>query len=552
MSVIDYRSPGIPLSQPSELRNTHVLQMRGISRSFPGVRALDDVDFTVRAGEIHALMGENGAGKSTLIKVLTGVYPHDSGSIILDGQLINPRSPSHAQSLGVSTVYQEVNLVPTLSVAENLFLGREPRGVLGIKWRQIKKRARAALEKLNIRIDVGREVGSYSVAIQQMVAIARALDFPSTKLLVLDEPTSSLDAGEVQRLFGVMRRLAGQGLGIVFVTHFMDQVYAVSDVITVLRNGRLVGEYPAAELPRTELIARMMGRELAAFEKEAAAAHGHVGPAAGSPAVARSGEDANRKLIKARGVARKGSIEPFDLDINEGEIVGLAGLLGSGRSEIARLLFGIDRAQHGKILIDDQFALLNSPRTAIRRRFGFIPEDRKTQGIIPNLTVRENIILALQGSHGWLKFFSRATQRAIADKYIRTLGIATPDGEALVKNLSGGNQQKVILARWLASDPRFLILDEPTRGIDVGAKAEIQKLILQLVRDGKAILFISSELEEVVRCCDRVAVLRDRHKVGELTGRDITEQTIIRTIAGDAAKSAPVPMPATSVGDETA
>ena len=523
-----------------------LLQMRAISRSFPGVRALDAVDFTVRAGEIHALMGENGAGKSTLIKVLTGVYPHESGQIMLCGQEIRPRSPSHAQSLGVSTVYQEVNLVPTLSVAENFFLGREPRNLLGIKWRLIRRRSREALEKLNIHIDVARELGSYSVAIQQMVAIARALDVPATKLLVLDEPTSSLDADEVKRLFDVMRRLRDQGLGIVFVTHFMDQVYAVSDRITVLRNGRFVGEYPVAELPRAQLIARMMGRELEAFDKQAAK---HVAepapPAAAAMTAETTGADGvvdyagtgpmTGVFLQARGIARKGAIHPFDLVVREGEIVGLAGLLGSGRSEIARLLFGIDRPHQGQLFVDDKRTFVTSPRAAIRRHFGFIPEDRKTQGIIPNLTVRENIILALQSSKGWLKFFSPGKQRDIADKYIRALGIATPDADMLVKNLSGGNQQKVILARWLASDPRLLILDEPTRGIDVGAKAEIQKLILQLARDRKAILFISSELEEVVRCCDRVAVLRDRHKIGELTGSEINEQQIIRTIAGDAA-----------------
>jgi simple sugar transport system ATP-binding protein len=495
--------------------------MRSISRSFPGVRALDGVDFSVRAGEIHALMGENGAGKSTLIKVLTGVYPAESGQIVFDGREIRPRSPSHAQSLGVSTVYQEVNLVPTLSVAENFFLGREPRNLLGIKWRQVKRRSREALQKLNIRIDVNRELGAYSVAIQQMVAIARALDVPATKLLVLDEPTSSLDADEVKRLFDVMRRLREQGLGIVFVTHFLDQVYAVCDRITVLRNGRLVGEYPISELPRAELIARMMGRELAEFEQR------------GTHATAARARAKSRPFVEARGIAKKGAIQPFDLDLKEGEILGLAGLLGSGRTEIARLLFGIDRPGQGTILIDGERASVPSPRVAIRRRFGFIPEDRKTQGIIPNLTIRENVILALQSSHGWLKFFSPAKQRELADKYIAALGIATPDADALVKNLSGGNQQKVILARWLASDPRLLILDEPTRGIDVGAKAEIQKLILRLVDEGKAILFISSELEEVVRCCDRVAVLRDRRKIGELTYEQINEQTIIRTIAGE-------------------
>src|SRR5688572_22333972 len=289
------------------MSSSPLLQMRAISRSFPGVRALDGVDFSVRAGEIHALMGENGAGKSTLIKVLTGVYPHESGEILLDAREIRPRSPSHAQSLGVSTVYQEVNLVPTLSVAENFFLGREPRNLLGIKWRQIRRRSREALEKLNIRIDVTRELGAYSVAIQQMVAIARALDVPGTKLLVLDEPTSSLDADEVKRLFDVMRRLRDQGMGIVFVTHFLDQAYAVSDRITVLRNGRLVGEYPIGELPRAELIAKMMGRELAAFESTPKA---DDAPGAATAAGAAAGRDTG--FVSARGLARKGAIEQFD------------------------------------------------------------------------------------------------------------------------------------------------------------------------------------------------------------------------------------------------
>src|SRR5687768_1317788 len=477
-----------------------LLQARGLRKAFRGVVALDAVDFTLRRGEVHALMGENGAGKSTLLKVLTGAHPRDGGEVLLEGKSIHPRSPADAQRLGISTVYQEINLIPTLSVAENLFLGRQPMKWFRIDRGAMRRRSEAALERLNLRIDVWRELGSYSIAVQQMVAIARALDVGDAKVLILDEPTSSLDAGEVAQLFSLIRRLKAQGIGIVFVTHFLDQVYEVSDRITVLRNGKLVGEYEAAALPRLELIAKMMGRELAAFEQQTKQAERRAAAATSQSA----------RVVQARGLARKGSIEPFDLDLPEGQVVGLAGLLGSGRTEVARLLFGVDRAQRGRVTVDGSPRNINSPRRAIRESFAFLPEDRKTQGIIPNLTVRENIALALQGRRGFLRFLSPRKQRELASTYIRLLAIATPDAEMLVKNLSGGNQQKVILARWLASNPRLLILDEPTRGIDVGAKAEIQKLILQLAGEGKSILFISSELEEVVRCCGRVAVLRDR------------------------------------------
>jgi len=494
-----------------------MLEMRGVSKVFPGVRALDAVNFTARRGEIHALMGENGAGKSTLIKVLTGAEPRDGGEVLLDGQPIRPRSPKDAQRVGISTVYQEVNLVPNLSVAENLFLGRQPTLLGAIRWRAMNRRAAEALNRLNLRIDVTRDLGTYSIAVQQMVAIARALDV-KVKLLILDEPTSSLDAGEVHELFAVLRTLREQRLGIIFVTHFLDQVYEVSDRITVLRNGKLVGEHETKALPRDQLVAKMMGRELAALVSE-------------RPARDEAQAAQKRVLLSARKLGRRGAIEPFDLDIAEGEVVGLAGLLGSGRTEMARLLFGIDRADTGEISIDGRPVHLTSPRRAIAERFGFCPEDRKTQGIIPDLTVRENIILALQASKGFIRAFSRRRQLELANHYIKALSIAARDAEQPVKNLSGGNQQKVILARWLASDPRLLILDEPTRGIDVGAKADIQKLVLSLCEQGKAVVFISSELEEVVRCGDRIVVMRDRRKIDELSGEGIDEHDILRTIA---------------------
>ncbi|HMJ64018.1 MAG TPA: sugar ABC transporter ATP-binding protein [Candidatus Binatia bacterium] len=502
-------SPGAPL-----------LELRGITKTFPGVKALSDVNFTARAGEIHALMGENGAGKSTLIKVLTGVYRRDAGDILLSGASINPHSTDDAQRHGISTVYQEVNLIPHLSVAENICLGRHPKP--WIAWRTVRERARAALRRLGIDIDVTEAIASYSIAIQQLVAIGRALDI-SAQVLVLDEPTSSLDEGEVERLFNIMHQLKAEGLAIIFVTHFLDQVYAVSDKITVLRNGKLVGEFEAAALPRLQLISKMMGRELT--ELDLTPTHTH------SPTHAHTHSLAHTPFLQLRQIGRKGSIKPLDLDIAEGEVLGLSGLLGSGRTETARLIFGIDHPDTGELLIDGQHTRIRSPLDAICHRFGFCPEDRKIEGIIPNLSVRENIALALQASQGWTRYVSRAKQLELADKFIKALNIVTPHPEQAVRLLSGGNQQKVILARWLASHPRLLLLDEPTRGIDVGAKLEIEKLIAKLTAEGMAILFISSDLEEMVRNSHRVVVLRDRQKVAELGPGQISEQSIMHAIA---------------------
>ena len=500
-----------------------LLAARVLTKSFPGVKALAGVDFTVRRGEIHALMGENGAGKSTLIKVLTGVYSHDSGEIQLDGVTVHPRSPQEAEALGISTVYQEVNLVPYLSVAENICLGRQPTRFGFINWKQIRQRAERALSRLGIQIDVSEPVASYSIAIQQLVAIARALDVEA-RLLILDEPTSSLDEGEVERLFGILTQLKTQGLGIIFVTHFLDQVYAVSDRITVLRNGTFVGEYEAAKLPRLELISRMMGKELseADFKRDA---------------VRATDNTAKKPVLELRGVGRRGSLQPIDLTVDEGEILGLAGLLGSGRTETARLIFAIDRADTGELKLDGERMTVRSPRDAIGHRLGFCPEDRKVEAIVPNLSVRENIALALQASQGWIRYVSRAKQNELANHFVKALNIKTPSPEQPIRLLSGGNQQKVILARWLASHPRLLLLDEPTRGIDVGAKLEIEKLMHKLISEGMAILFISSDLEETVRNSHRVVVLRDRRKVAELRGEEISEQNIMHAIASTEATS---------------
>jgi len=502
------------------MNETPLVEMRGIEKLFPGVRALDGVDFTLRRGEIHSLMGENGAGKSTLIKILGGAYRPDRGTIALSGQAIYPVSPLAAQRLGISTVYQEINLIPELSVAENLSIGREPRRLGFIDWRAVRRRGQEMMERLDLKIDVTRALRSYSIAVQQMVAIARALD-EKAQVLVLDEPTSSLDAAEVRQLFAVMRRLRNEGLGIVFISHFLDQVYEVSDRLTVLRNGKLVGEYATAELPRLELISKMIGKDPAAVEAMETR-HGAPQPEAAHPT-----------LLTARGLSRRHALESLDLEIRAGEVVGLAGLLGSGRTETARLLFGIDRPDGGTLTIAGAPVVRLSPRGSIRRGLAFAPEDRKAQGIVPELSVRENIVLALQGHRGWWRKLSLGRQRELVNGFIKALGIATPDAEKPVGQLSGGNQQKVILARWLAMQPKLLILDEPTRGIDVGAKAEIERLVARLCQEGMALLFISSELEEVSRDSHRVVVLRDRRKVAELQGSEIDLQNIMRHIAAE-------------------
>jgi simple sugar transport system ATP-binding protein len=497
-----------------------LIEMQGITKKFPGVVALNNVSFRLCKGEIHTLMGENGAGKSTLIKALTGVFPPESGKIKLTGRSVMPRSPQEAQNLGISTVYQEVNLVPYLSVAENVCIGRMPTIAGVVRWREMARRARTALARLGLDLDVWKSLNSYSIAIQQMVAIARALDYHA-RVLVLDEPTSSLDSQEVEQLFSVMRNLKCEGLGIVFVSHFLDQVYAISDKFTVLRNGSLVGEYDAQSLPRLELISKMIGKDVSEVEKMN---------------IASKTSGTEEKPIKAsiENFGKRGMLENVDFKLRAGEVVGLAGLLGSGRTETAKLLFGIEKADHGSIQIDGKPRAIRTPRQAMKNRMAFCPEDRKTEAIIPNLSVRENIILALQSRRGWLRPLSHKEQDTLVARFIKSLGIATPNADKPVGQLSGGNQQKVIVARWLASDPNILILDEPTRGIDVGAKSEIEKLISALSGQGVAILFISSELEEIARDSHRVVVLRDRKMVGELTGDSISTQAIMEVIASHA------------------
>jgi simple sugar transport system ATP-binding protein len=500
-----------------------VLEVSGIHMQFPGVKALSDAGLRLFPGEVHTLMGQNGAGKSTLIKVLTGVYQPDSGSITLAGRRIAPRSTQDAQDLGISTVYQEVNLCPNLSVAENIFIGRYPRRLGMIDWRGMRRQASTLLARLQVDIDVAAPLSTYSLAIQQMVAIARALNIES-RVLILDEPTSSLDEAEVQLLFSVLRSLREQGMAILFVTHFLDQTYAISDRITVMRNGEREGEYACAELSRLALVNKMVGAPADAQGASASESEQFESHADGAP------------VVRARGLARKGVLQPVDLDVKRGEVLGLCGLLGSGRTETARLLFGADKADAGSVEVDGRDYSFATPRDAIAHGIGFCSEDRKHEGAILSLSVRENLILALQARQGMLRAIPFRRQQQLANDYVKWLGIKTASIETPIGTLSGGNQQKVLLARWLATDPRLMILDEPTRGIDVRAKQEIMDYVTSMCRKGMSILFISSELPEVLRVSDRMVVMRDRKACGEYRRGELDETSVLQVIAGEGAQ----------------
>ena len=496
-----------------------VLEMRNIYKYFPGVKALQDVDFTLCEGEIHALMGENGAGKSTLIKVLTGVYSKDSGEVFLKGRekAVNIKSPQDAQKLGISTVYQEITLCPNLTVAENLYIGRT-KGIF-TNWKIVVRDAFNLLQSLGIPADPNQQLSSCSIAVQQMVAIARAVDM-ECKVLILDEPTSSLDDHEVAKLFALMRELKAKGVSIVFVTHFLEQVYEVCDKITVLRDGKLVGEYSVKELPRVQLVSKMLGKDLDDLSDIK------------SDCLKYEADENIPPVFEAEKLVSASGIKPFDFSIRKGEVNGFTGLLGSGRSECVRAIFGADKILGGKVKINGREVKISKPIDAMKNGIGYLPEDRKADGIIGDLSVRENIILALQVKKGFFKPFTKAQANAFADEYIKLLGIKTASADTPIKSLSGGNQQKVILARWLLTNPEYLILDEPTRGIDVGTKIDIQKLVLKLASEGMSITFISSEIDEMLRTCSRLIVMRDRKTVGELDGEDLTQNMIMNTIAG--------------------
>ena len=495
-----------------------VLEMRGICKYFPGVRALQDVDFTLREGEIHALMGENGAGKSTLIKVLTGVHPKDGGEIYIKGHegAVSIRSPEDAQNIGISTVYQEITLCPNLTVAENMYIGRG-KGAL-TNWKKMNTQAGRILKSLGIPAKPTQQLGSCSIAVQQMVAIARAVDM-DCKVLILDEPTSSLDEQEVEKLFGLMLDLKAKGVGIIFVTHFLEQVYEVCDRITVLRDGTLVGEYVIGDLPRVQLVSKMLGKEFDDLADIKSGSGVHV-DTTGTP------------VLEVEQLVSTSGIKPFDFSIHKGEVNGFTGLLGSGRSECVRAIFGADKVTGGKVKVNGKEVKISKPLDAMKNGISYLPEDRKRDGIVGDLSVRDNIILAMQVMKGFSHPISRAKAEAYAEQYIRLLDIKTASADTPIRALSGGNQQKVILARWLLADPVYLILDEPTRGIDIGTKVDIQKLVLKLAAEGKSVTFISSEIDEMLRTCSRLVVMRDGRVVGELSGADLTQNKIMATIAG--------------------
>ena len=495
-----------------------IVEMTDITVTFPGVTALDRVSFRMFPGEVHSLMGENGAGKSTLIKTLTGVHRPDSGTIMLDGARLHISGPRQAQDAGVSTVYQEVNLLSSLTIAENIMLGRESRKGPLIDWRATRARAAELLAELDLDVDPASTLGDHSLAVQQLVAIARAIGIRA-KVLILDEPTSSLDADEVADLFRVIRHLKKRGVAILFVSHFLDQVYEIADRLTVLRNGELVGEYRTEDILQIELVNKMIGSEYAGLDDVARSGY-----------VATAGADTD-PLIRATGLGRRGGVAPFDLTAREGEVVGLAGLLGSGRTELARLLGAIDKADAGSLHVAGYHKSARTPRAALRRRIAYSSENRRDEGIIDALSIRDNIVLALQADRGWFRRISRRRQNELAMSYIHALNIRPADPDVLVKDLSGGNQQKVLLARWLAIAPHLLILDEPTRGIDIGAKAEIQRLVIDLADNGMAVIFISAELEEVLRMSNRVVVMRDREKVADLVNDGVTAAQVMTMIA---------------------
>ena len=501
------------------VKEKSVLEMRNIHKSFPGVRALQAVDFTLCEGEIHALMGENGAGKSTLIKVLTGVYEKDEGQIFLKGmdKAAVIRSPQDAQNLGISTVYQEITLCPNLSVAENMYIGRG-KGLCQ-NWKKMNEDADKILKSLDLPARANQQLSSCSIAIQQMVAIARAVDM-DCKVLILDEPTSSLDEQEVEKLFGLMRDLRARGVGIIFVTHFLDQVYEVCDKITVLRDGKLVGEYEIKDLPRVKLVAKMLGKELddVAEIKD--------------DTMVYEQDDTVPPVFEVEQLHSDAGIKPFDFYIRKGEVNGFTGLLGSGRSECVRAIFGADRILGGSVKKNGKTIKITKPLDAMKNGIAYLPEDRKVDGIIGDLSVRDNIILAAQVLKGFFKPFSKAQANKFADDYIKLLEIKTASADTPIKSRSGGNQQKVILARWLLTHPEYLILDEPTRGIDIGTKIEIQKLVLKLASEGMSVTFISSETDEMLRTCSRLVVMRDRKVVGELSGDELSQNKIMDTIAG--------------------
>ena len=495
-----------------------LLDMRDINISFAGVPALRNARLSVMAGEVHALIGQNGAGKSTLIKILTGAYQRDNGSIVFDTQPADFRSPKAAREAGISTIYQEINLVGYRSIAENIFLGREPRRFGMIHWKSIHQQAQKLLDGFGLDIDVRQPVGGFSTAIQQMVALARAIS-SNAKLVIMDESTSSLDEREVALLFGVVRRLRDDGRAVIFVSHRLDELYALCDRVTVMRDGQTVAESKMTEMGKLDLVTTMLGRSLSALAAEDAGVK--------QANLAKRGA----KILSASGLAAGAKVSAVSLDVHEGEAVGLAGLLGSGRTETMRLLFGADMLNAGVLKVDDNEVAMRSPQEAIKHGLAYLTEDRKTEGIVPGMSVRDNLTLVCLRTltkHGIVNI---AKQQEIVSHFIDALGIKLSSPDQPISELSGGNQQKVLLARWLAANPRVLLLDEPSRGIDIGAKADVAKIIRTLRDKGMAILLSASELEELNVVADRAVVIRDGKTVAEIDGAAMNESAIMDAIA---------------------
>ncbi len=501
------------------MNNEPLLRMQNIRKVFSGVAALDGVDLTLERGEVHSLVGENGAGKSTLIKVLTGAYLRDGGEVFLEGQPVNFRSPEDANRAGVVAVYQEVNLLMYRTVAENIYLGGEPRKFGFVDWAKMNREAGELLRNLGLNINPKAELGSLNIALRQMIAIARGVSL-GAKVLVLDEPTSSLTEKEVGILYEVIRRLKEQGTAIVYISHRFDELYAVCDKVTVLRDGKLVGTRDLAGLERIDLICMMLGKQREELEKKGATAFGE-----------HRETHESVPLLKTENLNRGRRLKNVSLQAGHREILGMAGLLGSGRTDVARAVFGADKVDGGKVYLDGKPLNLSSPSDAINAGIAFLSEDRKAEGIIPEWSVRENMTLAALPALTSAGIVSRAKQDAIVDKYMKRLGIKASSADQKIRELSGGNQQKVLLARWLCKNPKFLLLDEPTRGIDIGAKGEIQKLVNELANEGLGVLMISSELEELVEGSSRVVVMRDGELVAELHKSEISQDAIINAMA---------------------
>ncbi len=499
--------------------NNLILEMKQIDKKFTGVHALDHVDFEVRKGEIHALMGENGAGKSTLIKVLTGLYSKDEGEIIFDGVERNFHTPQDSQLAGISTIYQEINLIPHLSVAENIFIGREPRNAFGIDWKAVRERARQLLLDNGIDIDVTKDLATYSTAIQQMVAITRAIS-QNAKLLIMDEPTSSLADDEIKLMFDKMRELVAKGISIIFISHKLDEIYTICDRATILKDGKLVGSYDIDKISRLEMVSKMIGRDASNVLKRSVGEY--------------AGEEGQTPLVHTKDIDNRVKLHGISIDIRPGEIVGIAGLLGAGKSEFAKVVFGCDNTYTGEFEVEGRPVRLKTPKGAIDLGFAYCSEDRKVEGIFPHMSVKENMTITALPNISKFGVVNRRKQNEIVDEYINSIRIKTPSPDQLICNLSGGNQQKVLLGRWLSMAPKLIILDEPTRGIDVGAKAEIEALIKQFSESGISVLYISSELEELIRNCYRVVVIRDGRNAAELSGEEITEASIMNHIAKNA------------------